>query len=123
MFNFAISQIRIIYFIQIKMNGGDKKEMKVEVEDKIFVDINPDNPVTEIESFCVACEKNGTTRILLTKIPFFKEVIIMAFECHHCGNKNSEVQSGGAISDQGIHFELKVCSHKVSEYILIFNLL
>ena len=26
----------------------------------------------EIESFCVNCEKNGITKLLLTKIPFFK---------------------------------------------------
>jgi hypothetical protein len=48
-------------------------EQIVEPE-KIFVDINPDNPVTEVESFCVNCHKNGITRILLTKIPFFKEI-------------------------------------------------
>ena len=29
---------------------------------------------TEIESLCVACEENGITRLLLTKIPFYKEV-------------------------------------------------
>ena len=29
---------------------------------------------TEIESLCVACEENGITKLLLTKIPFYKEV-------------------------------------------------
>jgi hypothetical protein len=35
--------------------------------------------VEEIESI------QGTTRLLLTKIPFFREVIIMSFSCPHCG--------------------------------------
>lgn len=97
----------------------EEKEIKVEQQEKLFIDINPDNPVTEIESFCVNCEQNGLTRILLTKIPFFKEIIIMAFDCEHCGYKNSEVQAGQELSDTGIHFELKVNSQKV-RFILIF---
>ena len=48
-----------------------------ETLDPLYVDINPENPVSEIESLCMNCEKNGTTRILLTKIPFFKEIILM----------------------------------------------
>ncbi len=28
--------------------------------------------VTKIESMCMRCEKNGETRILLKKIPFFR---------------------------------------------------
>jgi zinc finger protein len=51
--------------------------------------------VDEIESMCINCEENvctkssqltqGTTRLLLTKIPFFREVILMSFSCPHCG--------------------------------------
>ena len=53
--------------------------------------------VEEIESMCINCEENvlllpqssidgqGITRLLLTKIPFFREVIIMSFSCPHCG--------------------------------------
>lgn len=32
----------------------------------------------------------------------------MAFECPHCGARNSEVQMGGIIPDKGVHFELRV---------------
>src|SRR5579859_6725304 len=55
--------------------------------------------VEEIESMCINCEENvspqptpdrtdskGTTRLLLTKIPFFREVVLMSFSCPHCGN-------------------------------------
>lgn len=34
-------------------------------------------------------------------IPYFKELIIMAFSCPHCGAKNNEVKSNGEITDQG----------------------
>jgi len=89
--------------------------------EKIFVDINPDNPVTEIESFCVNCQKNGITRILLTKIPFFKEIIIMAFDCSECGYRSSEVQPGQSLSEHGIHFELSVSSGKVRQKDILNN--
>ena len=35
----------------------------------------------EMESLCPECHENGTTRMMLTKIPFFREVIISSFEC------------------------------------------
>ncbi|XDT05573.1 ZPR1 zinc-finger domain [Nakaseomyces glabratus] len=50
------------------------------------------HPVQEIESLCMNCEKNGVTRLLLTSIPYFREVVLMSFECPHCGFKNSEIQ-------------------------------
>lgn len=67
----------------------------------IFGNIDGDIMPTEIESLCMSCEKTGITRLLLTKIPHFKEVIIMAFECPHCGAKNNEVQSASAVANQG----------------------
>jgi len=63
---------------------------------------------TEIESLCVACEENGITRLLLTKIPFYKEVVISSFHCEHCGNENNEVQSASPVQDQGIDITAKV---------------
>src|SRR5690348_13100927 len=66
----------------------------------LFVNIDPDNPVMEIESLCMQCRENGLTRILLTKIPHFKEVIIMAFECPHCHFRNNEIQSAGEIQER-----------------------
>lgn len=63
---------------------------------------------TEIESLCMNCYENGTTRLLLTKIPFFKEIIISSFSCPHCSWSNTEIQSAGRIQDQGICYTLKV---------------
>lgn len=82
---------------------------------------NEDRPVTVIESLCMNCEEQvrcvlfrkpktlvltyisrnqiwkGTTRLLLTSIPFFREVVVMSFHCPHCGFSNNEIQSAGTI--------------------------
>ncbi|KAG0670350.1 nucleolar zinc-finger protein [Maudiozyma exigua] len=66
------------------------------------------HPVQEIESLCMNCHKNGTTRMLLTSIPYFREVVIMSFECPHCGFKNSEIQPASSIQEKGSKYSLKV---------------
>ncbi|KAK3912499.1 Zinc finger protein ZPR1 [Frankliniella fusca] len=79
----------------------------------LFRDINADDPdpeATEIESLCLNCGKNGITRLLLTKIPFYKEVVIMSFSCEHCGFCNNEIQQGGQIQEKGVRITLKVMS-------------
>jgi zinc finger protein len=37
------------------------------------------NDITGIESLCLECGQNGTTRMLLTEIPFFRQVVITSF--------------------------------------------
>ncbi|XP_029357889.1 zinc finger protein ZPR1 isoform X1 [Echeneis naucrates] len=67
-----------------------------------------DTQPTEIESLCMNCYGNGTTRLLLTRIPFFKEIIVSSFSCDHCGWSNTEIQSAGRIQDHGISYTLRV---------------
>ncbi|KAF2222256.1 ZPR1 zinc-finger domain-containing protein [Elsinoe ampelina] len=64
--------------------------------------------VEEIESLCMNCHEDGVTRLLLTKIPFFKEIVIMSFACESCGFKNSEIQSAGEIQERGAKYTFKV---------------
>ncbi|EXF81156.1 ZPR1 zinc-finger domain-containing protein [Colletotrichum fioriniae PJ7] len=64
--------------------------------------------VEEIESLCMNCGKNGNTRLLLTSIPYFREIIIMSFACEECGFANSEVQPAGSIQPKGTHYELRL---------------
>jgi zinc finger protein len=52
------------------------------------------------------------TRLLLTKIPFYKEVVIMSFSCEYCGYQNNEIQSGAEIKEKGIHLKLTVDNEK-----------
>lgn len=54
------------------------------------------------------CHEQGITRLLLTRIPFFREVVLMSFECPHCYFKNSEIQSAGQIQERGSTYTLKV---------------
>lgn len=94
-------------------NQEPKKEGdKSNSEEPLYVNINPDAPVTEIESLCMNCQEKGTTRILMTKIPFFKEIVIMAFTCPHCGYRTNEVEPAHGLSEEGIKFNLTVSSSK-----------
>lgn len=61
-----------------------------------------------MESYCVHCHLNGKTTLLLTSIPFFKEIIIASFYCESCGFRNNDVQTGGSLSDSGKKLELKL---------------
>lgn len=77
----------------------------------VFRDVNAEDDdwqPTEIESLCMNCYQNGTTRMLLTKVPFFREIIVSSFSCASCGWSNTEVQSAGRIQDQGVRYSLKV---------------
>ncbi|KAJ6653190.1 hypothetical protein lerEdw1_010063 [Lerista edwardsae] len=62
----------------------------------------------EIESLCMACLRQGVTRLLLTRIPFFREIIVSSFTCNSCGWSNSEIQSAGRIQEQGVCYTLAV---------------
>ncbi|KAI1780896.1 zinc finger protein zpr1 [Hypoxylon cercidicola] len=64
--------------------------------------------VEEIESLCMNCHENGTTRMLLTAIPYFREVILMSFSCDKCGFSNSEIQSAGTIQPKGSNYLLRL---------------
>lgn len=79
----------------------------------VFKDISADDDdwqPTEIESMCMNCHDNGMTRLLLTKIPFFKEIIVSSFSCAECGWSNTEIQSAGQIQELGVCYTLKINS-------------
>ncbi|KAG8345525.1 ZPR1 zinc finger domain [Trypanosoma vivax] len=66
--------------------------------------------MNEIESRCPRCGDNGTTRLMITKIPHFKEIIVSSFECPHCGERNNEVTFGGEFGPKSVRYELEVRS-------------
>ncbi|KAF8621698.1 hypothetical protein AX15_007559 [Amanita polypyramis BW_CC] len=66
--------------------------------------------VEEVESLCMQCHEQGTTRLLLTSIPFFRETIVMSFRCEHCGWQNNEVQPAGSIRPEGIVYTARILS-------------
>jgi zinc finger protein len=55
---------------------------------------------------CPNCRMVTTTNMKLVDIPHFKEVVIMATSCDHCGYKHNEVKSGSGISEKGKRIEL-----------------
>lgn len=75
----------------------------------LFPPVSGDDPqVIELESLCLQCRNNGTTRLLLIKIPFYKEVVVMSFRCDNCGWQNNELQPAATIQQTGVRFELQV---------------
>lgn len=91
--------------------------------DQPIADQDEERALQEIESLCMSCGEQvrvvlfyyilsmyahcsalqGVTRMMLTSIPYFKEVIVSSFRCEHCGNTNNEVQSAGAIRGMLCH--------------------
>lgn len=61
---------------------------------------------------CYACTRDGCVKMCIATIPFFKEIIIMAFSCEYCGYKSTEIKQGGGISDKAtkITFDVKNAS-------------
>ena len=91
----------------------EEKKVKIEQDpEPLVVDVDPENPVTEIESLCMNCQDKGITRLLLTKIPFFKDIIVMSFYCPHCGYRNNSIEDAKELAPQGIHFVLTVKTNK-----------
>jgi len=60
-----------------------------------------DDQVYELPSECPACAKPCTINAKKTKIPHFKDVIIMATVCEHCGYKTNDIKTGGEIPEKG----------------------
>ncbi|KAG6900071.1 hypothetical protein C0993_003421 [Termitomyces sp. T159_Od127] len=67
-----------------------------------------DEVVQEVSSLCMNCHEQGSTRLMLTSIPYFREVIVMSFRCEHCGATNNEIQSAGAIQEQGTAYTARI---------------
>jgi len=67
-----------------------------------------DTGLNEIESLCMNCHENGLTKLMMTNIPYFREIILMSFECEHCNFSNNEVQFGGSIMERGCKYTLIV---------------
>ena len=72
-----------------------------------FIQFNDEFENNYIVVVFVYVYMQGVTRIFLTKIPFFREVIVSSFTCEACGMQNAELQPASRIQDKG-------CIHTVS---------
>ncbi len=53
------------------------------------------------------CSKDGEVRTVICEIPFFKEIVLMAFTCDYCGYRSTEVKVAGDISEKAKKITLK----------------
>jgi len=71
-----------------------------------------DNQLTEIESLCMNCHAQGHTRLLLTRIPYYKDVILSSFECDTCHFKNNDIQPAQRDESHGILINVHITNSK-----------
>jgi zinc finger protein len=57
---------------------------------------------------CPGCTKPANMNIQTVNIPYFKQVIISAVVCEHCGYKTNDVKTGGEFPDKGQRIWLDV---------------
>ncbi|CAF2318876.1 unnamed protein product [Rotaria sp. Silwood2] len=71
-----------------------------------------ENQLTEMESLCMNCYEKGHTRLLLTLIPYYKEVILSSFECDTCHFKNNDIQPAQRLEPYGVLINVHVINTK-----------
>ena len=47
---------------------------------------------------------------MLTKIPFWRDIVLSSFSCSHCNTINNSIQSANRVQEQGVKLKLKVVS-------------
>ena len=67
-----------------------------------------DGAIYELDSPCPGCSKAAKMNVKMVKIPYFKEVIVSALTCDHCGYKTSDVKTGGEVPEKGKRHTLRV---------------
>ena len=76
--------------IEKKEGGNLHIESKYRHFDSSAVDTDKEMMVMKCP--CHACGRMGESRMCITDIPYFKEVIIMSFVCDYCGFRTNEVR-------------------------------
>ncbi|KAF4306085.1 Zinc finger ZPR1-type protein [Botryosphaeria dothidea] len=72
-------------------------------------DGEPTKVVEEIESLCMNCHDDGVTKLLLTRIPFFKEIVINVLRLSPLWIQElPKSQPAGEIQPRGAKYVLKV---------------
>ena len=83
-------------------------EIANSTEETVSEDTKEWNGIDEIESACMVCGGKGITRLMIHKIPNFRELILASFRCNECDEFNNEVTFGGEIQLQGCVIELQI---------------
>lgn len=66
--------------------------------------------VVKLPTECSNCLQVGEMTSCVVSVPHFKEMVVMAMSCEHCGFRTREIKGGGAISTHGsriyVHIEI-----------------
>lgn len=71
-----------------------------------------DGQMYSLPLHCPGCTKPANMNIQSVNIPYFKQVIITAVVCTHCGYRTNDVKTGGEFPDKGRRIILTVESSK-----------
>ena len=78
------------------------------VDESSNVAAGKEHELMTFESHCYACSALGEVRMCQATIPYFKEIIIMAFSCEVCGHRSSEIKQGGGISEKATKITFRI---------------
>eukprot|EP01121_Diplochlamys_sp_Union-15-3_P003040 TRINITY_DN12875_c0_g1_i1.p1 TRINITY_DN12875_c0_g1~~TRINITY_DN12875_c0_g1_i1.p1 ORF type:complete len:632 (-),score=69.16 TRINITY_DN12875_c0_g1_i1:171-2066(-) len=76
-----------------------------------FPDMDAESDIDRIsivDTLCMNCQEEGVTRFLLTKIPYFREIVVMSFACPHCNARHAEIQPANDLQDKACRITLTV---------------
>lgn len=91
-----------------------QREEEDDEEDELKEGVHTtESGVTELRSLCMNCHETATTRLMMVKIPSFREVIVMSTSCGKCGYKTTEAQNAGEIQPHGCRYTLTVTTPEV----------
>lgn len=64
--------------------------------------------IQQVRSLCMHCHGTGITKMLVAKIPMFKDVIVSSFRCDSCGWEDRSFDSATELAPTTITYELTV---------------
>nr|WCZ58522.1 zinc finger protein zpr1 [Andalucia godoyi] len=79
------------------------------VDHLLFSVLEDTREVMTFQTNCPSCRSGSTpVQMLLTRIPHFKEALIMSYRCKECDYRSTEIKDIGAIPPRGKRFVLCV---------------
>ncbi|KCV72177.1 hypothetical protein H696_01579 [Fonticula alba] len=91
-------------------NASDASQEEQDDNQPIYLYQNPGEveEASVIESLCMSCHEKGETRLLMIRIPHFREVVLMSFTCPHCHFRNSQLMSTREMGERGVRISCKI---------------
>lgn len=101
-------QNRDVEKVEEKEKQGEKENVLTMIPAGAFPLEEFNKEVLQFKTGCPDCRVICDTNMKITRIPHFKEVVIMATNCDNCGHRSNEVKSSGGIAEKGVRIEVNV---------------